>query len=134
MQPLSSVQAKGLLEAACDDRFGALYVLAITAGLRQGQKASNGAVLAVKEVFVVDSVTSKGADGWPPIQLGRNHAGKAGRGLDRAAASDDPGVRSSLRSSRIAPRCHLLLTMANSKICQAQKIKFANLDKEAQVI
>ena len=88
----------------------------------------------VKEVFVVDAVTSKGADGWPPIQLGRNHADKAGRALDRAAASDDPGVRSSLRSSRIAPRCHLLLAMPNSKICQAQKINFANLDKEAQVI
>jgi hypothetical protein len=84
----------------------------------------------VKEVFVVDAVTSKGADGWPPIQLGRNHADKAGRGLDSAAASDDPGVRSSLRSSRIAPRCHLLLAMPNSKMCQAQKATLPILIKK----
>jgi hypothetical protein len=30
--------------------------------------------------------------------------------------------------------CHILLAMPNSKIWQVQNIKFANLDKEAQVI
>jgi integrase len=37
MKPLSPEQAKALLEAAGGDRFEALYVLAITAGLRQGE-------------------------------------------------------------------------------------------------
>jgi integrase len=37
MKPLTSEQAKALLEAAGGDRFEAMYVLAITAGLRQGE-------------------------------------------------------------------------------------------------
>ncbi len=37
MKPLTSEQAKALLEAARGDRFEAMYVLAITAGLRQGE-------------------------------------------------------------------------------------------------
>ena len=37
MKPLSPKQAKALLEAAGGDRFEAMYVLAITAGLRQGE-------------------------------------------------------------------------------------------------
>ena len=37
MKPLSPEQAKALLEAASGDRFEALYVLAVTAGLRQGE-------------------------------------------------------------------------------------------------
>src|SRR5829696_2664493 len=37
MQPLSPEQVKVLLEAARDERLEALYVLAVTAGLRQGE-------------------------------------------------------------------------------------------------
>jgi integrase len=37
IKPLSPEQAKGFLETAGGDRFEALYVLAITAGLRQGE-------------------------------------------------------------------------------------------------
>jgi integrase len=37
IQPLSSEQAKALLEVAQADRFEALYVLAVTTGLRQGE-------------------------------------------------------------------------------------------------
>jgi integrase len=37
MKPLSPKQAKELLEAAGGDRFEAMYVLAITVGLRQGE-------------------------------------------------------------------------------------------------
>jgi integrase len=37
MKPLSPEQAKALLEAAGGDRFEAVYVLAVTAGLRQGE-------------------------------------------------------------------------------------------------
>ena len=37
MQPLTPAQAKRLLENVCEDRLRALYVLAITAGLREGE-------------------------------------------------------------------------------------------------
>ncbi len=37
MQPLSPEQVKVLLQATRDDRFEALYVLAVTTGLRQGE-------------------------------------------------------------------------------------------------
>jgi integrase len=37
MQPLTPVQAKRLLENVREDRLRALYVLAITAGLREGE-------------------------------------------------------------------------------------------------
>ena len=37
MHPLDTTQAKALLSAACDDRFEALYVVAVTAGLRIGE-------------------------------------------------------------------------------------------------
>ena len=37
MHPLSADEARALLEAACGDRFKALYVLAITTGLRRGE-------------------------------------------------------------------------------------------------
>jgi integrase len=37
IRPLSREQAKALLEVAQEDRFEALYVLAVTTGLRQGE-------------------------------------------------------------------------------------------------
>jgi integrase len=37
MQPLTSEQAKRLLENVHEDRLGALYILAVTAGLREGE-------------------------------------------------------------------------------------------------
>lgn len=37
MSPLSAEQVKVLLEMACGDRLGALFVLAIHTGLRQGE-------------------------------------------------------------------------------------------------
>jgi integrase len=37
VKPLASEQTKSLLKAACGDRFEALYVLAVSAGLRQGE-------------------------------------------------------------------------------------------------
>jgi len=37
MRPLTSEEAHRLLQAACDDRFEALYVLAVTTGMRQGE-------------------------------------------------------------------------------------------------
>jgi integrase len=37
MHPLSPEEARRLLDAARDDRYGALYVLAVTTGMRQGE-------------------------------------------------------------------------------------------------
>ncbi len=42
MKPLSPAQARKLLEAAKGDRLEALYVLAITTGMRQGELLSLG--------------------------------------------------------------------------------------------
>ena len=88
MRPLSPAEARGLLDAARGDRLEALYVLAITTGMRQGE------LLGLK---------------WSDLDLGCPHNAtvRIGRTLTRIGGRvslGEPKTKKSRRSIRLTPR------------------------------
>jgi integrase len=85
MRPLSPAEARRLLDAAGGERFEALYVLAVTTGMRQGE------LLALK---------------WQDVDL-QNGTLSVGRTLTRVGgrvALGEPKTKKSRRSIRLTPR------------------------------
>ncbi len=85
MHPLSPTEARRLLDAACGERFEALYVLAVTTGMRQGE------LLALKWQDVdVENAT---------ISVRRTLTRDGGR-----VTIGEPKTKKSRRSIRLTPR------------------------------
>ena len=78
MQALTAAEASRLLEAARTDRLGALYVLAVTAGLRQGELFGlywKDVDLAAGCIHVVRQLV-RGAGGVPTLADVKSRAGR----------------------------------------------------------
>jgi integrase len=88
MRPLSPEEARGLLDAACADRLEALYVLAITTGMRQGE------LLALKWSDLDLECPQKAT-----VRVGRTLTRIGGR-----VALGEPKTKKSRRSIRLTPR------------------------------
>ncbi len=87
IRPLDRKQVKALLEAACEDRLEALYVLAVTTGMRQGELLGlkwEDVDLAHGTIRVRRTLTRKGGHlllGEPKTRKSRRTIQLAGRAL-----------------------------------------------------
>lgn len=87
IRPLDRKQVKALLEAACEDRLEALYVLAVTTGMRQGELLGlkwEDVDLAHGTIRVRRTLTRKGGRlllGEPKTRKSRRTIQLAGRAL-----------------------------------------------------